>query len=60
LKDWNLRVLLKEVSVSEGTSWAILRDPSAFETTLWQKRNVKIYNLALERFVAEMQSNLDH
>jgi len=60
LKDWNLRVLMKEVSVSEGTSWAILRNPSAFETTLWQKRNVKLYNLALERFVVEMRNDPEY
>src|SRR5712692_2233959 len=32
LNDWNLCVLLREVSAAEGVSWAILHEPSAFES----------------------------
>src|SRR5262249_48202169 len=31
LRDWNMRVLLREVSASEKTSWAIMHEPSLFE-----------------------------
>jgi SIR2-like domain len=58
LKDWNMRVLLKEVSVSEITSWAILYKPSIFERKLWERRKVDIFNLKLEDFVATMRARL--
>lgn len=56
LRDWNMRVLLKEVSVSEITSWAILYQPSAFERTLWERRKVRMYDLKLEEFVAKIRA----
>lgn len=55
LRDWNMRVLLKEVSVSEITSWAILYKPSAFERKLWERRKVDIFDLKLEDFVTEIR-----
>jgi hypothetical protein len=58
LKDWNLRVLLKKVNVSEITSWAILHAPSAFERKLWERRGVDIFDLKLEEFVAAMQARM--
>lgn len=59
LQDWNFRVLLKEVSASGSTSWAILKTPSLFEQALWSKRGVKLYDVLLEDFVAELQSELN-
>ena len=56
LQDWNLRVLLKEVSSPGNTSWAILKTPTLFERALWNRRNVKLYDVLLEEFVAEMRS----
>jgi|SRR5271166_2678083 len=55
LQDWNFRVLLKEVSGSGNTSWAILKQPTLLDRTLWNRRNVRIYDLLLEDFVAELQ-----
>jgi hypothetical protein len=56
LRDWNMRVLLKEVSVSEITSWAIMSEPSAFERRLWERRNVDIFDVRLEHFVATIRA----
>jgi hypothetical protein len=56
LKDWNMRVLLKQVSVSEITSWAILHQPSAFERKLWERRKVDIFDLKLESFVEAIRA----
>ena len=58
LNDWNMRVLLKEVSGVGITSWAILHQPSAFERKLWERRKVDIFDLKLEQFVAEMRARL--
>jgi len=68
LNDWNLRVLLRNLSKrtapkkpSDGgdeendiPSWAIQFEPSELEKKLWDKRNVKIYNLKVEEFVRRM------
>ena len=51
-----MRVLLKEVSVSEITSWAILYQPSAFERKLWERRKVDMFDLKLEEFVAGIRA----
>jgi SIR2-like domain len=48
LNDWNMRVLLKEVSVPGITSWAILKNPTPFERKLWERRSVDIFDLSLE------------
>ena len=58
LRDWNLRLLLKQVSNPKMKSWAILHEPSFFERTLWQGRNVKIFDMRLEDFVAAMEQRL--
>jgi hypothetical protein len=59
LQDWNLRVLLKQVSNPEMTSWAILQDPSAFEQALWRRRKVDIFDLRLETFVDAIESRMN-
>ena len=51
-----MRVLLKEVSVSEITSWGILYNPSAFERKLWERRKVDIFDLKLEEFVTKIRA----
>jgi len=57
LRDWNLRVLLKNLpnqGDEELRSWAIQKDPSKLEKRLWEKRNVKIYDIDLPSFVAQL------
>lgn len=53
LKDWNLRVLLKNLPRQrdeELRSWAIQRAPSQLEQSLWVKRGVQIYDVDLNQF----------
>lgn len=59
LRDWNMRVLLKEVTTSSKISWAILKEPSAFEERIWRRRNVDIYDVALEEFIGEMSNEIE-
>ena len=59
LRDWNLRVLLKQVSVSGSVSWAIMRNPSLLDDTLWRRRNVDLYNVELDAFVTEIERELN-
>jgi hypothetical protein len=58
LKDWNLRVLLKQIGLKKRSS-AILYSPSEIEEKMWFKRNVQIYNLTLEEFVAGMENEIN-
>lgn len=66
LGDWNLRVVLKDLDnylKSERhdeedrsvPSWAIQRNPSELESTLWENRKVNIYDMPLDDFVAKMR-----
>jgi PAS domain-containing protein len=68
LSDWNLRVILKNLSrlllPKRGNqpdddvlpSWAIQHRPSELERTLWKNRNVSIFDLTVEEFVAKLQA----
>jgi SIR2-like domain len=58
LQDWNLRVLLKQVSNPDMTSWAILQRPSAFERALWRRRKVDIFDMKVEAFVAALERRM--
>jgi hypothetical protein len=69
LRDWNLRVVLKNLSKhltsrrpmhpGDGDdllpSWAILRSPSVLEQRLWEKRHVAIFDVELNDFVAKLR-----
>jgi SIR2-like protein len=67
LRDWNLRVVLKNLRkylsskriTSEDEevlpSWAIQRNPSELERKLWEKRNVNIFDIALDEFVNKLR-----
>lgn len=67
LGDWNLRVILKNLRKYLGgrgsddydealPSWAIQYQPSELERTLWKRRNVSIFDLTLDEFVARLQA----
>ncbi len=56
LRDWNTRVLLRQVSKADRRSWAIQRNPSIFEQTLWNRRNVDIYAMELDEFVTALRT----
>lgn len=68
LRDWNLRVVLKNLDRYLGRrrggmeeedellpSWAIQYQPSELERRLWEKRNVNIFDIAIDDFVTKMQ-----
>lgn len=68
LGDWNLRVVLKNLdkylsgkrpTADEDDevlpSWAMQLHPSELERRLWEKRNVSIFDLTLDDFVARMR-----
>jgi hypothetical protein len=68
LRDWNLRVVLKNLdryltrrrggSYDEDESlpsWSIQHKPSELERTLWEKRNVNIFDMALDKFVDKLR-----
>jgi hypothetical protein len=69
LRDWNLRVVLKNLSrhlasrvptpdAENGDvlpSWAMQRKPSELERRLWEKRRVEIYDITLDDFLTKMQ-----
>jgi hypothetical protein len=61
LTDWNTRVLLRQVNQlqrvnkSQPRSWAIQRDPAAFERTLWERRGVDLYPMDLGNFISELR-----
>ena len=71
LRDWNLRVVLKNLRkslakrVARGEdddeqlpSWAIQRNPSELERRLWDKRRVAIFDLSLDEFVQKMSERV--
>lgn len=69
LRDWNLRVVLKNLDrylrrgrgVQEEDaheilpSWSIQYQPSELERRLWEKRNVMIFDMKIDDFVAQMR-----
>lgn len=71
LRDWNLRVVLKNLNsvlkIQETNkrmgdedeeadpSWAIQYQPSPLERKLWERRGVDIYNKDLDEFVDELR-----
>jgi hypothetical protein len=79
LQDWNLRVVLKNLSrhlafpqntedkgvkanlpaaTAIPRSWSIQLNPSELERMLWERRNVRIYNLHLDNFVEKMREQM--
>jgi SIR2-like domain len=60
LADWNLRVVLNNLrsylpESEGGKSWAIQRDVSLLESTLWAKRGVNLYELDLDQFTSRLE-----
>jgi hypothetical protein len=72
LRDWNLRVVLNNLDkhrASRGPaggdedeevppSWSIQLNPSRLEEILWGKKNVMIFDLALDDFVNRMRQRI--
>jgi hypothetical protein len=70
LADWNLRVILRNLTKflpakSAGgddeemlPSWAVQYRPSELEIKLWERRNVSIFDLAIDEFVVKMRERI--
>jgi hypothetical protein len=67
LRDWNLRVLLKNLNKSLGQrvddpdapkSWAIQHAPSGLERRLWERRGVTIFPSGIELFVERLRQKI--
>lgn len=70
LRDWNLRVVLKNMSKQLAKraavdndddplpSWAIQYSPSELERKLWAKRGVNIFDVAINDFVIKLQQRM--
>ena len=67
LRDWNLRVVLKNLNAvlkiqeannrtddADEPSWAIQYRPSRLEKKLWERRGVDIYNMDIDHFVERL------
>jgi len=71
LRDWNLRVVLRNLKSQlpampqpededdeDIRSWAIQLKPSELEEQLWNARGVRIYDMSITDFVAQMRLQL--
>jgi hypothetical protein len=57
LRDWNLRVILyrlwKEQPL-QSQSWAIQKNPQAFERKFWALRRVELLDVDLDDYVGDL------
>lgn len=61
MEDWNLRVVLSRIHkemrrADDITSWAVQLSPSSLESEFWGRRNVQIFDVALDDFVSHLAS----
>jgi SIR2-like domain len=58
LKDWNLRVILHEIWRKwprKHGSWAIQHKPAQLEYQFWLKRDLNIYEVSIDDFLAKLR-----
>jgi SIR2-like domain len=61
LRDWNLRVILHRIAASRimpSKSWAIMRDPADLDKEFWGSRDVKIFEVALDKYIEVLDERL--
>jgi hypothetical protein len=57
LRDWNLRVILQQISAHRDRaldSWAVQKDVEDIDRMLWERRMVSLQEVSLESYVAEL------
>jgi SIR2-like domain len=62
LRDWNLRVILHRIWSERDLgyrSWAIQRAPDPLDEELWRRRDVDVYDVPLQAYVAELERQLE-
>jgi hypothetical protein len=60
---WPMRVVFSKLEREwphrKGVrSWAVERNPSTLEREFWQRRNIKLFDLPLDDFIAKLQSHM--
>jgi hypothetical protein len=61
LRDWNMRVILHRIAGEQGLkykSWAIQRQPTELDRKFWERRDVDIIDVDLERYVQRLEARL--
>jgi hypothetical protein len=61
LRDWNLRVILQRIWGEQRLSWkswAVLLDPQRYDLEFWRKRDVDIYEVPLEDYIATLAESV--
>jgi DNA-directed RNA polymerase subunit RPC12/RpoP len=61
LRDWNLRVILHRIWGEQKLtwkSWAIQLDPHPIDQEFWRKRDVDIFDVRLEHYVAALSERM--
>lgn len=57
LQDWNLRVILHQISLEREQSrdsWAIQHDVQEIDRALWESRGVRLHEIGLDSYVGEL------
>jgi hypothetical protein len=59
LHGWNLRIILRRIWGEErlrsDSNWAIEQDSDPNEHKFWNKRNVMVFKMSLQEYIAEME-----
>jgi SIR2-like domain len=61
LQDWNLRVILHQIATQRDLgrdSWAIQKEVQDVDRTLWDCRNVRLHEVALDSYVSELDKRM--
>jgi hypothetical protein len=62
LRDWNLRVILRQIWAEQGIStggWSIQRNPGELDERLWSRQRIEILDVSLEDWVDAMRGHLE-
>jgi SIR2-like protein len=61
MRDWNLRVILRQIWSEQGIStggWSIQRAPSEIDRRFWARQRIEILDVPLENWVDAMRGHL--
>jgi SIR2-like domain len=59
LRDWNLRVILHRIAGAQSLtykSWAVQLEPTALDQKFWERRDVDIVDMSLDRYIAALRA----
>jgi hypothetical protein len=61
LRDWNLRVILQSIWHERDLgvpSWAVQLEPDEWDVKFWSRRDIDIYDTALDEYVTALEARL--